>query len=224
MTSTASRIGAGVAAGLLLCAFSPLAANAVTIGTAPSQSTGASSRALRAARAQYEARLAAQRQSYNRQVEILSNQLASLQRQKTAWLRRQASDQERIRDLSLRVVGLKSGASSIADQAQQLSDQTQSLRVENASLLEAQASLLQKVDYLTSDNERLGLKANRTRPSIARDPADWVTLALGVVLGGLTGMALGVRRGQKRAAGEPIPNNVAAWWGGDAPETPETQE
>ena len=204
------RLGARIAAALLFATLASAApAAALTIGPPPP--TGSSQATIRA---YYEARLAQQKASYESQLAAYRKQLVAVKKQKTA------ADKS-ISSLTAQLEAARSSVSS--EQVSALTSENEALKSDNASLLQARVQQSGQIDQLTGENATLAEKASTVRPPIYRDPLAWLVLVAGVGVAALVGLRVGLRRGENRATG-PIPENVAAWWGGDGTDTTRTPD
>ncbi len=204
------RLVACIAAALLFATLASAApAAALTIGPPPP--TGSSQATIRS---YYEARLAQQKASYDSQLAAYRKQLVAVKKQKTA------ADKS-ISSLTAQLEAARSSVSS--EQVSALTEQNEALKSENASLLQARVQQSGQIDQLTDENARLAEKVSGIRPPIQLDPLAWLVLVAGLGVGALVGLRAGLRRGENRAKG-PIPENVAAWWGGDGTDTTRTPD
>ena len=172
----------------------------------PSASTS-----LASLRAYYEDRLARQEAAYQRQLDSYKRQLATATAQKTAA-------QTSADSLAAQVEALRSSLGT--QQAKALTGENAALKSDYAAVLQARLQQGDQIDQLKAENARLTARADAVRRPIARDPLDWLILGVGLVAGALAGLRIGLKRGEDRATGGPIPAHVSAWWSGDARETP----
>lgn len=120
---------------------------------------------------------------------------------------------QQIADLKSQNAELETSVASKDEEIASLTSLNESIRADYTKLFEASNSQLTKLERLTAQNKKLNAAASGTRPSFARDWLDWVALVVGLLLGGIVGLRFGIRRGEDRATGSGIPENVAAWWG-----------
>lgn len=200
------RLAAWITAALILVTFAlgvPLVASGAPAVIGPEDSVVVDAELTQAV---IDAALAKQKKTYDSQIATLRSQIRQLESDKSEL-------ESEITRLESQITQLKGGTSGQSEEIESLESLNESLREDYDELAAAQEWRIAEMGELTEKNRELSARVAQIRPPFTRDWLDWAALAVGVLVGGLFGLRVGIRRGEDRVTGGGIPASVAATWG-----------